>query len=674
MARRLALAAAALAVLVVAAFVVALLLIDPRAIADALASRAAAAIEQPVALGEVDLTLFPTPAARVRDVVVGEPAHPIAQVDEVRVHVSLLALLVGQVVLRSLELDAPRVVIDLDASGRPRLPAPGERGPATEGATDAGGPWIAITRLSVSDGSVTAGPWQLRELSVDGGAALDGSAQLTVAGVLPGLARIGPTEIELSGFGADEIDWKVRGTLGAVDLAALAARLSPDLLLSGRADTRFSASGRADRVGAAQLELDADDVEYLSGEFALRGPLRAEATLGERFRIDLTQTELVIGAQLGKPAGDALILSGPLGDTPGLDALGEVVVELPAGRLDANLAVGSEDARVTLGESSLELAPIAEWFRGEYRPDAGRVDIESLSVRAGPGPPDLRGRLSLVDVGVALGSGRAVVSGPVRGEGARLVAVPLVVNLEGQELRADLSLDLRDGSIDAVASVDGALLEPVLLALRGDAPVTGTLGGQIRVAGPPEIAALRGAGSFELLDGRLRGFSLMKTVLGELAALPLLVARARGSDLSRYEEEEFRRLAGRFRIADAFAYVDELVLEYRHSTVSLEGTVGLIDGALDLRGQVVISEQLDAELAGSAGGGRERVIPIEGVTGTVEKPRVVLDRDALASALTSYATQGRVKQELEERLGKEGAEAVGDLLEQILRGGREQGQ
>ncbi len=64
------------------------------------------------------------------------------------------------------------------------------------------------------------------------------------------------------------------------------------------------------------------------------------------------------------------------------------------------------------------------------------------------------------------------------------------------------------------------------------------------------------------------------------------------------------------------------------------------------------------------------MIPIEGVTGTIEKPRVVLDRDALARALTSYATQGRVREELEERLGVEGAEAVGDLLEQILRGGK----
>jgi hypothetical protein len=529
---------------------------------------------------------------------------------------------------------------------------------------------LAITELRLRDGSFEAGPWRVRELRVDGSASLDGSAELTVAGVLPDLARIEETEVELSGLAGDELGWTVRGALGALDLAVLVARVAPELSLSGSADVGFSASGRGGRVAAAQLELDASAVEYLSDELALRGPLSAQATLGDSFRVDLSQAELIVGEQLAKPAGAALTFRGPLGDTPSLAALGDVVVETPAGRLDAKVDAAGADTRLTLAKSSLELAPVADWFRGDYRPDGGRVDIEALTVRAGPGPPDLRGRLALVDVGVVLENGRAVVSGPIAARGARLVAAPLVISTEGQELHSNLSYDLRDGSIDVVASAQDALLEPMLLALRGDAPMTGTLGGELRIAGPPQLEALHGDGSFELREGQIRGLSLMKTVLGELAALPVLVARSRGRDLSRYEEEEFRRLAGRFTIARGLADVEELTLEYRHSTVSLEGLVGLADGALDLHGQVVISEELDGELAGTADGGRERVIPIEGVTGTIDEPRVVLDRDALASALTTYATQGRAKEELEERLGKEGAEAVGDLLEQILRGGR----
>ncbi len=160
---------------------------------------------------------------------------------------------------------------------------------------------------------------------------------------------------------------------------------------------------------------------------------------------------------------------------------------------------------------------------------------------------------------------------------------------------------------------------------------------------------------------------MLEQILGDLAALPMLLAQLKGRDLSRYEEEEFERLAADFRLKDAKLLMDNLTLEYRHATAQLHGTIGLPDGELALSGQVVIAREVDAELAGQESA-RQRVIPITGIRGTVNRPRVRLDRAALAQLAAVYSGQGRLFDKLEEKLGKEGAEAVGGLLEQLLRG------
>jgi hypothetical protein len=63
------------------------------------------------------------------------------------------------------------------------------------------------------------------------------------------------------------------------------------------------------------------------------------------------------------------------------------------------------------------------------------------------------------------------------------------------------------------------------------------------------------------------------------------------------------------------------------------------------------------------------VIPITGVGGTIARPKVRLDQRAVAEVAATYASGGRMREKLEETVGPEGAEAVQDLLEQLLRGG-----
>ena len=113
---------------------------------------------------------------------------------------------------------------------------------------------------------------------------------------------------------------------------------------------------------------------------------------------------------------------------------------------------------------------------------------------------------------------------------------------------------------------------------------------------------------------------------------------------------------------------DEISLEYRHATAYLHGTVGVVDGALALSGRVVLDREVGEEL-GDKRSGREKVIPIAGIGGTVSRPRVKLDATALAAEAEAYTSQGKVREKLEETLGKEGADALEDILQGIL-GGR----
>jgi hypothetical protein len=142
-----------------------------------------------------------------------------------------------------------------------------------------------------------------------------------------------------------------------------------------------------------------------------------------------------------------------------------------------------------------------------------------------------------------------------------------------------------------------------------------------------------------------------------------------GKDLSRYEEEEFESLSADFRVADGRLFTQNLTLVYRNATAHLRGGIGLSDGALDLSGRVMLSREVDEELGKASG--RQTVIPIAAITGTVDSPRLRLDRQALAGLALEYASgSGRLQEKLEEALGEEGAGQVKDLLDSLLRGRR----
>src|SRR6185503_10827043 len=80
-------AALALGAGVALCFALALVLIDGETVRDAIGARLEASLGEPVELGDVDLSLFPLPAARIRAARIGAPDHPRLEAREIRVGV-----------------------------------------------------------------------------------------------------------------------------------------------------------------------------------------------------------------------------------------------------------------------------------------------------------------------------------------------------------------------------------------------------------------------------------------------------------------------------------------------------------------------------------------------------------------------------------------------------------
>jgi hypothetical protein len=82
---------------------------DGESVRAAIGSALEAALGEPVALGGIETALFPLPALRIRDLRIGTRAGIRVEAPELRVGVSPWGLLLGRVVLRSIELESPEL-------------------------------------------------------------------------------------------------------------------------------------------------------------------------------------------------------------------------------------------------------------------------------------------------------------------------------------------------------------------------------------------------------------------------------------------------------------------------------------------------------------------------------------------------------------------------------------
>ena len=603
------------------------LLVDPEELREPMLERASLAMGREVEIGELDLAFLP-PALRAEQIRVagatpGDP--PFAEIGELRLRVSPLPLFAGRVVLRAVSLEHLHLRIPLDAQGRPEFPSPGPAAPAPE---PEDGMILAVQQIAISDAELELGPWRAERVNARGSLALDGSGEIEFSADLPELGTVRNGRVSLSGLGSDAIAADARAEI-EVELATLAGLLELEQELEGRATGPVSARVVTGALVEARASLQVRGFHARAGEAGLAGDLQIEAMLDESQLLD-------------------------------------VRVQLDGNELWVGIALGAAKPVLEIRPGRLELAELVPFLEG-VPALTGSLEFQSLEVRTEP--LQLRGAIALEQIALPVEQGQARMTGSLVGRGSELRLEAESFEVGGQPATLEASVELASGDVSVALATDALDLAALLEQLRGRAELSGSLTFSARLSGPPSLEAIAGTGSFRVSDGRIQGFSLLREVFGDFATLPVLVASLEGKDLSRYEEEEFESLSADFEIADGRLTTRNLTLTYRNAVAELRGAVGLADGALDLAGRVTLSREVARELGKSSG--RETVIPIAGITGTVDSPRLRLDRRVLADLALEYAVGSqKVQEELEEAIGEEAAGAVKDLLEGLFRRGR----
>jgi hypothetical protein len=661
--------------LIVGALLIALAFIryDLDAFREPLTEAATQAAERPVEIGGLSLRFLPLPYVEVRDLVIaGEgDAPPLARVGRIDVRPHVWPLLTRRQYVATVEIRAPVVHLEPDAKALPPIPVPGEIAPPSTGdAAEAGEeplPFV-LRSVRITDGVIEWGDVRAQSVSASGSLGEDGRALIDLDADIPGVADLRDVHVRYGPIGDERPATEATGRLVDADLGAVGRAFLDRDDLTGSVTGTFEVALDGDEPTRIRVDAEADEVGVGDLELRLDGKLDLEASAGGPLRADLTPLTLAMGQILQKRAGEKLTVSGTLPDRPTAQKFDDVLVELEGTTLPLQIDLSGPSPRITVGATEISLGALAR-LQPEPLAIRGTVSIEDR-VSVALDPLEIRGQVVLDVDELSLRAGNVQVDGRIEGRGTQISSRDLRLNVWEQPFAFATSYRLDNGQLVVDGGTEGADLLTLGRAFLGRDELSGTLRtkGVIRTSVPSEdpVRATRADVRIDVTDGEIRGFSLTEEILGELAAVPLLVAALKGKDFSRYEEEEFEELSGDFRLRDGVLRTDNLTVRYRYATAQLRGSVTVPKGELDLSGKVTLSREVDSDLGGEERA-RERVIPIAGIRGTVTKPRVELDDSALVAIAQAYTGQDRVREKLEEKLGPGGAEAVESILEQLMR-------
>jgi hypothetical protein len=670
------------AVLVAIVAVLAFVRIDLEPFRPSLEEALSDALGRESTLERMSLRLFPLPYVEVAGLSVAGPseeAPPLARVARGEVWVHPWAWMSRRALELTIDLESPEVNL---SPGDPLVPLPvpgpvpeveprspeAEPVPADGGAEEA--PQEVVLRgIEITDGRVTWGDLAAEGVQASGSLETAGAGALTIDADLPGLGRLREVKIRLEPAANGPLV-EASGSLLEGNLAGIDRAFALEQGLEGGLEGQISVRLAGVDLRAVRLEAELRDGRAAEPAIRVDGVIRVDAEAGGNLRADLTSLDLGLPGVAHKPAGTPLLVEGTLDDPIDWTRLEALIVQVGEARIPAAVRIDGTPV-VRLGPGAVPLAPVLSLLEGAPPGLEGTVSLEE-PVTVAVGPLHVLGRVVLDSVRVPVASGVAFVSGPIDAVGNRLRSDGLQVELAEQQFVVAPTVQIPSADFTVELRTEGSDLEAVGRALTGRTELAGLLSTNTRLSGgiptgdEELLTMLQGTARLDIREGHIRGFSLAREALGGLADLPIMVAQLRGKDLSRYEEQDFEELSGDFRLAKGVLRTENLVLRYRHSTAKLRGTVGMIDGALDLTGTLSRSRDLDEELGGT-GSAKERVIPIAGVGGTVTRPRVDLGGRRIIKKAQAYLGQDRVREKLEEKVGKEGAEAIEGILDQILR-------
>jgi uncharacterized protein involved in outer membrane biogenesis len=324
---------------------------------------------------------------------------------------------------------------------------------------------------------------------------------------------------------------------------------------------------------------------------------------------------------------------------------------------------------------------------GNLTVKAGALDFNQLMAFAA----EFSAGAGLQAAGSASGSPASAPSASATGEGP---GMNLVVAIEAEratfgtlalsDLAGRMQATDENLMLDPVSfGVFGGRYEGVLTLVPGDTPafsleaalsgvdvasamafaghpglVTGTLSGTLDLAGRGLDATqatdtARGTLRVDVIDGIVSNLGLVRAIVIATS----MRARANLSGAAASRDEPFTRLGGTLAIADGSARTTDLRFESRDLDLTASGSVALDGSAIDLRGQVQLSEELTREggtdLARYTSDQGRVTLPAT-ITGPAASPSVRIDIGAMAGR----AIRNRAAEEAKKAIGR----GLGGLL------------
>lgn len=625
----------------------ALFLIPTERIAALVAQRFAAETGRELVIeGAVRPSIYPLIGVRMERVRLANAdwsdQGPMLQAEVMDVGLDVAALWAGDIVIRRLELHAPDLLLERDATGRAN--------------------W-AIAWGAVSDPVPDAAP--------EGGR---GARAVSLD-----LAEISDGRLRFRDAGAG-IDMTAEAVNAALRLPGPDREAS--LRLSGRMNGQpFSLHGRAGQPGAlleGRVSAVALNGEAAGATFGFDG--RAGGTpLALEGRVDLDLPALgPVMALLGQSATDLPPGAAPLRFSGQVTRAASGTIHARAARLQAgaNALSGAADLRLDGARPQLTAQLTAEAL--DLRPmTGGGAGAGNAGAQGWSRAPMNLAALAALDADVTLSAPSvetgAVRLGPtrlgLRIDNARAVFDLREVRLFEGTLAGEFVLNGRGGgSVGGNLRASDVALLPLLRDLAGFERLQGTGSAQVRFLGVGNsmhaiMSSLSGEGRIDLGQGAILGLDLA----GMLRTLDM-------SYMGEGARTVYDQVTGSFTMDGGVLRNEDLRLEAARLNVAGRGTVGIGERVLNYR--VIPEAMRDPET------GQALRVPLL-ITGPWEAPRFRLDLEALAeerlreeaARLEELAREearrreeelrARAERELQERLGVEREE--GESLEDAAR-------
>jgi hypothetical protein len=548
----------------------------------------------------------------------------------------------------------------------------------------------AKARLAVAEARVVSDPLDVSgrfDLKVD----LEGKGPIAIDSTL---ALSDGSRIVIGGTSTVEGRVDLNAEMERFDLAIVRPFLpDPETKLAGLATGKARLVGEVASPEFVSVDLGIEGAVLETADYAVRGPLIAVVKLKEPttrprgvVELDLSAAELRYAEAFAKPPG----MRAEIVTRFVPEGRGETVFEsrLALRDIDEALVQGTlgEKTSVAVTTTNFDLEGWGDLLPAiaPYAPD-GVIAVEGLGVELVEGrPARFGGRILMRGVGLRVPeAGEIRLRGAILGEesrirtkGLRALIGGVTVGIEGaiEDPMGAGAFDLAirtqgDAETNDLLSALTSTRDTVYGPLRFDGRVTGRLGEAVGVT-----ESLAGQVRFTVGDpggGRLRGISLLRTVLDQI---PLLGGAARltqpfrgGKSVDDYFTDRFDLIEGDFAIGEGRVIAKELRLAYPGYEARLEGPIRLRDLQLDMTGELLLKDDLVSALGGLAGADvedREPIaIPLARVTQTLDDPKVTMTAETLA-AVPKLIFQATGLDTLTIGIGK----GVGRALDRVIKG------